>query len=241
MFFLIIFLLECFKNLASKYKNTRLIHISTDEVYGDILKGRSDEKHSYNPSSPYAASKASSDHLVYSYIRTYGIPAIITNCSNNYGPKQHPEKLIPKLIYNIINNKSLPLYGSGKNSREWIYVMDHCEALFKVFKKGKIGEFYNIGSNKNLNNIEVTTSLLNIANNHLSIGSKVKIKYVKDRPGHDIRYALNSNKIKKMLKWSASTKFKNGLKKTFLWYLDNKKYYKSISKKDIEKRLGIKK
>ena len=234
-------LLECFKNLASKYKNTRLIHISTDEVYGDILKGRSDEKHSYNPSSPYAASKASSDHLVYSYIRTYGIPAIITNCSNNYGPKQHPEKLIPKLIYNIINNKSLPLYGSGKNSREWIYVMDHCEALFKVFKKGKIGEFYNIGSNKNLNNIEVTTSLLNIANNHLSIGSKVKIKYVKDRPGHDIRYALNSNKIKKMLKWSASTKFKNGLKKTFLWYLDNKKYYTSISKKDIEKRLGIKK
>ena len=234
-------LLECFKNLASKYKNTRLIHISTDEVYGDILKGRSDEKHSYNPSSPYAASKASSDHLVYSYIRTYGIPAIITNCSNNYGPKQHPEKLIPKLIYNIINNKSLPLYGSGKNSREWIYVMDHCEALFKVFKKGKIGEFYNIGSNKNLNNIEVTTFLLNIADNHLSIGSKVKIKYVKDRPGHDIRYALNSNKIKKILKWSASTKFKNGLKKTFLWYLDNKKYYTSISKKDIEKRLGIKK
>ena len=234
-------LLECFKNLVSKYNNTRLIHISTDEVYGDILKGRSDEKHSYNPSSPYAASKASSNHLVYSYIRTYGIPAIITNCSNNYGPKQHPEKLIPKLIYNIINNKSLPLYGTGKNSREWIYVMDHCEALFKVFKKGKIGEFYNIGSNKNLNNIEVTTSLLNIANNHLSIGSKVKIKYVKDRPGHDIRYALNSNKIKKILKWSASTKFKNGLKKTFLWYLDNKKYYTSISKKDIEKRLGIKK
>ena len=234
-------LLECFKNLTSKYKNTRLIHISTDEVYGDILKGRSDEKHSYNPSSPYAASKASSDHLVYSYIRTYGIPAIITNCSNNYGPKQHPEKLIPKLIYNIINNKNLPLYGNGKNSREWIYVMDHCEALFKVFKKGKIGEFYNIGSNKNLNNIEVAMSLLNIANNYSLTESKVKIKYVKDRPGHDIRYALNSNKIKKMLKWSASTKFKDGLKKTFFWYFNNKKYYNSISKKDIKKRFGIKK
>ena len=119
--------------------------------------------------------------------------------------------------------------------------MDHCEALFKVFKKGKIGEFYNIGSNKNLNNIEVAMSLLNIANNYSLTESKVKIKYVKDRPGHDIRYALNSNKIKKMLKWSASTKFKDGLKKTFFWYFNNKKYYNSISKKDIKKRFGIKK
>ena len=141
-------LLEEFKIFHIKNKNTKLIHISTDEVYGDILTGRSDEKYPYNPSSPYAASKASSDHLVYSYVRTFKIPAIITNCSNNYGPKQHPEKLIPKLIYNIINNKHLPIYGKGTNSREWIYVKDHCEALLKVFKKGKIGEFYNIGSNK---------------------------------------------------------------------------------------------
>ena len=132
-----------------------MIHISTDEVYGDVLKGRSDENYSYKPSSPYAASKAASDHLVYSYVRTFKIPAIVTNCSNNYGTKQHPEKLIPKIIYNIINNISLPLYGNGKNSREWIFVDDHCNALIKVLKKGKIGDFYNIGSNNNLNNIQI--------------------------------------------------------------------------------------
>ena len=234
-------LLENFKKFSTKYKKTRLIHISTDEVYGDILNGRSNENYPYKPSSPYAASKASSDHLVYSYIRTYKIPAIVTNCSNNYGPKQHPEKLIPKLIYNILNNKSLPIYGKGLNSREWIYVNDHCEALLKIFRKGKIGEFYNIGSNKNLNNIEITKSLINISKNYLKLGSNVRIKYVKDRPGHDIRYALDSNKIKKKLKWSAKTKFNDGLKKTFLWYLNNDKYYYSLSKKDITKRLGTKK
>ena len=128
-------LLEIFRKYSKSNKKTRLIHISTDEVYGDILKGRSHENFPYKPSSPYAASKAASDHLVSSYVRTFKIPAIITNCSNNYGPKQHPEKLIPKLIYNILNNKSLPIYGNGKNSREWIYVQDHCEALIKVFQK----------------------------------------------------------------------------------------------------------
>jgi len=234
-------LLESFRKFSHKNKKTRLIHISTDEVYGDILKGRSDEKYAYKPSSPYAASKASSDHLVYSYVRTYKIPAIVTNCSNNYGPKQHPEKLIPKLIYNILNNKNLPIYGKGKNSREWIYVMDHCDALFKVFKKGKFGEFYNIGSNKNLNNIEITKSLINVAKKYLNIGPNVKINYVKDRPGHDIRYALNSKKIKKKLNWSPSTRFNDGIKKTFLWYSNNEKYYYSLSKKDIVNRLGIKK
>ena len=122
-------LLESFRKFSKKNKKTRLIHISTDEVYGDVHVGRSNEKYQYKPSSPYAASKASSDHLVYSYVRTYKIPAIITNCSNNYGPKQHPEKLIPKLIYNILNNKNLPIYGDGKNSREWIYVTDHCDCL----------------------------------------------------------------------------------------------------------------
>jgi len=208
-------LLEAFKTFSTKY-NSKLIHISTDEVYGDILKGRSDEKYSYKPSSPYAASKAASDHLVYSYIRTYKIPAVISNCSNNYGPKQHPEKLIPKLIYNIINNKELPIYGKGKNSREWLHVKDHCMALFKVFEKGKIGEFYNIGSNKNLNNIQITKALIKIAKNFITIGTKVKIKYITDRPGHDQRYALNSNKIKKKLKWKPQIKFDNGLKETFL-------------------------
>ena len=233
-------LLEAFKTFSSKH-NSKLVHISTDEVYGDILKGRSDENYSYKPSSPYAASKAASDHLVYSYIRTYKIPAIISNCSNNYGPKQHPEKLIPKLIYNIINNKELPIYGKGKNSREWLHVKDHCMALFKVFEKGKIGEFYNIGSNKNLNNIQITKALIKIAKNFITIGHKVKIKYIADRPGHDQRYALNSNKIKKKLKWKPQIKFDNGLKETFLWYLNNKKYYSSLTKKDIVKRLGLKK
>ena len=230
-------LLESFKNFSKKNKS-KLIHISTDEVYGDILTGRSDEKYPYQPSSPYAASKAASDHLVSSYVRTYNLPAIVTNCSNNYGPKQHPEKLIPKLIYNIFNNKPLPIYGKGTNSREWIYVKDHCEALIKVFLRGKIGEFYNIGSNKNLNNLEVTKELLKNSRKSIKLGNKVKINFVKDRPGHDIRYALNSNKIKKKLGWRPKTNFSKGIKLTLDWYLKNKSYYKSLSKKDINNRLG---
>ena len=230
-------LLEAFKKYSKKFK-TKLIHISTDEVYGDVLKGRSNEKYPYQPSSPYAASKAASDHLVSSYVRTYKIPAIVTNCSNNYGPRQHPEKLIPKLIYNILNNLPLPIYGKGLNSREWIYVRDHCEALFKVFLKGKIGQVYNIGSNKNLNNLEVCKSLLNTSKKLVSLGNKVNISFIKDRPGHDLRYALNSNKIKKELNWHPKTSFKKGIELTFKWYESNRSYYKSISKKDIIKRLG---
>ncbi len=232
-------LLESFKKFSKKNKS-KLIHISTDEVYGDILTGRSDENYPYVPSSPYAASKASSDHLVSSYVRTYGIPAIITNCSNNYGPKQHPEKLIPKIIYNILNNRPLPIYGKGKNSREWIYVKDHCEALLKVFKSGKTGEFYNIGSNKNLNNLQVSKELINISKSKFVLGKKVKILFVKDRPGHDVRYALNSNKIKRKLGWHPKTNFRKGLELTFDWYHKNKEYYKSLTKKDIVKRLGKK-
>tara|TARA_B100000787_G_scaffold170166_2_gene164496 strand:- start:2845 stop:3864 length:1020 start_codon:yes stop_codon:yes gene_type:complete len=231
-------LLEIFKEYSKINKKSKLIHISTDEVYGDILKGRSNENFPYKPSSPYAASKAASDHLVSSYVRTYGIPAIVTNCSNNYGPKQHPEKLIPKIIYNILNNKNLPIYGDGKNSREWIYVKDHCEALIKVYQKGKIGEFYNIGSNKNLNNLEICKSLIKIAKKKITIGANVKIKFVKDRPGHDIRYALDSKKIFKKLKWKTNVSFKAGIEKTFLWYLQNGDYYNSISKNDITKRVG---
>jgi dTDP-glucose 4,6-dehydratase len=234
-------LLESFKKFSKNNKKSRLIHISTDEVYGDVLVGRSNENHQYKPSSPYAASKASSDHLVYSYVRTYKIPAIITNCSNNYGPKQHPEKLIPKLIYNISNNKNLPIYGNGKNSREWIHVTDHCEALIKVFQKGKIGEFYNIGSNNNLNNLKICKTLLKIAKDKIKLGPNTKIVFIKDRPGHDIRYALNSNKIKRNLKWKPKKSFKIGLEETFFWYLENNNYYKSLSKKDITKRLGLKK
>ena len=231
-------LLEAVRKYSKINKKFKLIHISTDEVYGDILKGRSKEFDKYIPSSPYAASKASSDHLVGSYIRTYKLPAIVTNCSNNYGPRQHPEKLIPKMIYNILNNKPLPIYGKGTNSREWIYVKDHCEALFKVFLKGKTGEFYNIGSNKNLNNLQVTNQLLNYSKTIIDIGDRVKIVFVKDRPGHDIRYALNSNKIKKNLGWYPKIDFKTGIKLTLKWYFENKSYYKSLSKKDIINRLG---
>jgi len=230
-------LLESFK-IFSKINKSKLIHISTDEVYGDILIGRSNEKHPYRPSSPYAASKAASDHLVSSYVRTYNLNAAITNCSNNYGPKQHPEKLIPKIIYNIIKNRPLPIYGNGRNSREWIYVKDHCEALIKVFEKGKKGHFYNIGSNKNLNNLEVTKKLLTEAKNLIPLGKKVQIKFVKDRPGHDVRYALNSNKIKSELGWYPKTAFSKGIKLTLNWYFKNRSFYKSISKKDIVNRLG---
>ncbi len=232
--------LEEFKKYYKNNKKTKLIHISTDEVFGDVLKGRSKESDQYKPSSPYAASKASSDHLIYSYFRTFNLPIIITNCSNNYGPNQHPEKLIPKLIYNILNNIALPIYGYGKNLREWIHVSDHCKALLKVFNNGKIGQTYNIGSGQNFNNITIARHLIKIGRNKVFVGSKVKLKFVKDRPGHDMRYALNSNKIKKELNWSAKIKLKEGLKETFEWYMMNKSYFNLIKKKDILKRLGNK-
>ena len=233
-------LLEALKKYNKNNKVAKLIHISTDEVYGDILKGRSSEVWPYKPSSPYAASKASSDHIVYSYVRTFNLPAIVTNCSNNYGPRQHPEKLIPKLIYNILNGIDLPIYGKGENSREWIYVKDHCEALLKVFQKGKVGQFYNIGSNYNLNNLQISKKLLFITQKTLTKKKNVKIKFVKDRPGHDFRYALNSNKIKSKLKWTPKHSFQEGIMKTFNWYLNNQNYFKKFSKKDIIKRLGNK-
>ena len=222
-------LLEAFKDYSKIYKS-RLIHVSTDEIYGDILTGRSSEYDPYNPSSPYAASKAASNHLVSSFIRTYKIPAIVTNCTNNYGPRQDPTKLIPKLIYNILHNKQLPIYGKGVNSREWIYVKDNCEALIKVFLKGRIGQFYNIGSNQNYNNLQVSKILMKHSKSVMKLGRKVKIIFVKDRPGHDLRYALNSNKIKKELKWYPNTSFKEGIKLTFDWYNKNKKYYKKFLK-----------
>ena len=231
-----------FYNKKSK-KKIKLIHISTDEVYGDITNKheRADENFPYKPSSPYAASKASADHLVKSYIRTYNFPAIISNCSNNYGPKQFPEKLVPKIIFNIMHNKEIPIYGKGLNSREWIYVEDHCKALELLSIKGKIGENYNIGSGYNITNIELTKLILKIMKNKsYNIGNKVKIKFVVDRPGHDLRYALSSNKIKNKLKWKATTKIIDGLSKTIDWYAHNFKYFKSISKRDHVNRIGLK-
>ena len=215
--------------------------MSTDEVYGDIASNKkSNENDSYNPSSPYSASKASSDHLIKSYVRTFKIKAIISNCCNNYGPYQYPEKLIPTLIFNVINNMPLPIYGRGKNSREWIHVEDHCEALFKIYKKGIVGENYNVGSGINLTNFSLVKTLLNIVKkNKIVLGKKVKIKFVKDRPGHDIRYALNCNKIKRKLKWKTKKSFHNGLKETLEWYINNKEFFNYFSKKIFFKRLGL--
>ena len=231
-------LLETIKEYKKK---VRLIHISTDEVYGDILGNkRSSEKYPYLPSSPYSASKASSDLLINSYVRTYKLDAVISNCSNNYGPRQFPEKLIPKMIYNILNNKSLPVYAKGKNSREWIYVDDHCEALIKLFYKGLNGEKYNIGSGMNRSNIYIIKELIKIIEKKkIKIGNKVKIKYVKDRPGHDFRYALDSSKLKKRLNWKPKTSLSKGLTRTIEWYLNNQEFFSSISKKLFTKRLGL--
>ena len=223
-------------------RKIRLVHISTDEVYGDILGNkRSHENYPYVPSSPYSASKAASDHLVYSYVKTHKINAVISNCSNNYGPRQFPEKLIPKMIYNIINNIPLPVYARGKNSREWIYVDDHCDALIKLFFKGKSGEKYNIGSGINCSNITIIKEIIKaFKKKKIKIGKNVKIKFVKDRPGHDFRYALDSNKIIKKLKWYPKTKLSYGIYRTVSWYLDNMNFFKNISKNLFIKRLGVK-
>jgi len=238
-------LLEVFKKYTRLIKKkTKLVHVSTDEVYGDVKEPkRSDENYSYNPSSPYSASKASADHLVKSYVRTYKLPVLISNCCNNYGPNQFPEKLIPKLIYNLIKQKPLPIYGKGQNSREWIYVSDHCEALLKIYLKGKIGESYNVGSSNNITNIDLTKKLIKIfKKNYINNNNNnIKIKFVKDRPGHDLRYSLNSIKISKKLKWKSKININSGLKATLNWYLNNMKFFKSVPKKFYDKRMGLNK
>jgi len=216
-------------------KKIRLVHISTDEVYGDIIGSkRSSENFPYVPSSPYSASKASADHLVNAYVRTHKIDAVISNCSNNYGPRQFPEKLIPKMIYNILNNKPLPIYSKGKNLREWIYVTDHCEALIKLFFKGRSGEKYNIGSGINCSNIFLVKKILkSFADKKINIGKKVKVVFVKDRPGHDFRYALDIKKIKKELKWKPKINLNQGITKTVDWYIKNQKYFKKLNEKNF--------
>ena len=235
-------LLESLRFLNKKKIKLKLIHISTDEVYGDI-KGnlRSNENYRYKPSSPYSASKASADHLVKSYIRTYKLDAIISNCCNNYGPYQFPEKLIPKIISNILNNKELPIYAKGRNSREWIHVEDHCKALFALYLKGKSGESYNVGTNLNMKNIDLVKKIIKVFKSmKFKIGNKTKIKFVKDRPGHDFRYALDNKKIFKRIKWKPKIKFDKGIKDTIQWYIKNKNFLNSISKKSYDRRLGLK-
>ena len=236
-------LLEAIRKLEKKTKNKlKFLQVSTDEVYGDIPENKkASEDYNYNPSSPYSASKAGADQLVRSYGRTYGIKTLIANPCNNYGPNQFPEKFIPKMIFNILNNKPLPVYGRGKNVREWIYVKDNCEALLKIFLRGKIGKNYNIGTDIKLKNIDIVKKLLDIAKkSRIKVTKKNKIKFVMDRPGHDERYALNSSRIRREIKWKHRTPISKGLSKTINWYSKNLNFFKKISKRNITKRLGLK-
>mgnify|MGYP001156713060 FL=1 len=235
-------LLEAIRYIKKKNIKTKLIHVSTDEVYGDIKNNeRSNEDFPYKPSSPYSASKASADHLIQAYIRTYKIDAVISKCCNNYGPFQFPEKLIPKIIFNIFNNKTLPVYAKGLNIREWIFVTDHCDALYKLYLKGKSGESYNVGSNINLKNLDLIKKILKICKKQkIIVGKKSKISFIKDRPGHDFRYAIDCSKIKKQLKWNKVTNIDKGLSQTIKWYFENQRFFKITSSKIFNKRLGLK-
>ncbi len=221
---------------ANKKSSFRFHHISTDEVYGD-LEGTNDlftETTSYEPSSPYSASKASSDHLVRAWLRTYGLPAIVTNCSNNYGPYHFPEKLIPLIILNAIDGKPLPVYGDGMQIRDWLYVEDHARALYKVVTEGEIGETYNIGGHNEKANIEVVQNICSlleelVPNKPEGVNQyQDLITYVTDRPGHDVRYAIDASKIERELGWTPKESFETGLRKTVEWYLHNKMWWNRV-------------
>ena len=222
----------------------KFIHVSTDEVYGDLDDdGYFTESTPYNPSSPYSASKASSDHLARAWNRTYGLPVIITNCSNNYGAFQFPEKLIPLMIINCLDWKPLPVYGAGQNIRDWLFVDDHCSAIKAVYENGIIGETYNIGGNNEIKNIDIVNTICTIlddlrpSDNGKSYSEL--ITFVKDRPGHDFRYAINAKKIQYELGWSPHESFKTGIKKTVVWYLENESWWKKIQdEKYNQERLG---
>jgi dTDP-glucose 4,6-dehydratase len=204
-------------NLSLRYDVEKFIHISTDEVYGTVDKDPFTETTRYNPRNPYSASKASSDQFVMAYHNTYGLPTIVTNCSNNYGPRQHKEKLIPKTISNLLNNEKVPVYGDGKQIRDWLYVQDHCEALLSVWNGGKVGERYNIGADCNVNNLELVKKLCSLLGK-----SEDLIEFVEDRPGHDRMYSTDSTKIKTELQWKPLTTFESGLEKTIEWYESNR-------------------
>ena len=231
-----------------KKDNFRFLHVSTDEVYGDLgsTKDYFSEKTPYNPSSPYSASKASSDHLVKAWFRTYNLPVIITNCSNNYGPYQFPEKLIPHIILNAIAGKALPVYGNGTQIRDWLYVNDHVRALLTVAFKGLVGETYNIGGNNEIQNLEVVTEICKLLDelipsklNGLDTFSDL-ISFVQDRPGHDVRYAIDASKIKNDLGWNPKEDFISGIRKTVKWYLNNLSWSKNIEDGSYRlERLGV--
>ena len=244
-------LLECARRYYAsltedKQTEFRFHHISTDEVYGDLGEtGLFTEETSYEPSSPYSASKAASDHLVRAWYRTYGLPVVVTNCSNNYGPYHFPEKLIPLMILNALEGKSLPVYGDGKQVRDWLFVEDHARALYKVVTEGKLGETYNIGGFNEKQNIEVVKVICGHLNelvedkpNGISDFAEL-ITYVKDRPGHDVRYAIDATKINKELGWSPLETFETGIKKTIEWYLANSKWCQNVQDGSYQReRLG---
>lgn len=231
-------LLSAAKSIWKDFKGKRFYHISTDEVYGSLGEdGFFTETTAYDPQSPYSASKASSDHFVRAYSNTYGIPVVLSNCSNNYGPYQFPEKLIPLMINNIQNNKPLPVYGKGENVRDWLYVEDHARAIDLIYHEGRIGETYNIGGFNEWKNIDIVNLLCDLLDKklHRTPGTSSKlITYVTDRAGHDHRYAIDASKIKNELGWEPSLQFEEGLNKTINWYLENEKWLKQVTSGDYQ-------
>lgn len=227
------------KAWGSNFEGKKFYHISTDEVYGSLGKeGLFTEKTSYDPRSPYSASKASSDHLVRAYFHTYGLPTVISNCSNNYGPNHFPEKLIPLALHNIKTNKPIPIYGKGENVRDWLYVEDHASAIDLIFHKGKAGDTYNIGGNNEWTNIDLIRLLCSIMDKKLGRkdGESAKlITFVKDRAGHDLRYAIDSSHLQQELGWQPSLRFEEGLEKTVDWYLANEEWLTHVVSGDYEK------
>ncbi|WP_025743773.1 dTDP-glucose 4,6-dehydratase [Aquimarina pacifica] len=214
-----------------EYKNVRFLHVSTDEVYGTLGEtGLFTEETPYAPNSPYSASKASSDMLVRSYFHTYGLPVVTTNCSNNYGPRQHDEKLIPTIIRKAINNENIPIYGDGKNIRDWLYVLDHCKGIDLVLRSGRLGDTYNIGGKNERENLYIANKICDILDTQLprksGVSYKELITFVNDRPGHDFRYAIDASKIENELGWTAEENFETGIEKTIIWYLNK---YKTIN------------
>ena len=225
--------------------NFRFLHVSTDEVYGTLGdKGKFFESTPYDPSSPYSASKAGSDHLARAWHRTYGLPVLVTNCSNNYGAYQFPEKLIPLMIINCLHRKPLPVYGKGENVRDWLFVTDHCEAIHTVLTSGQVGETYNIGGNNEIKNIDVVLTICSLLDemSPREDGSKYSklITYVQDRPGHDFRYAIDATKINQELGWSPKESFETGIRKTIDWYLNNREWWQAIQDNTYrQERLGV--
>ena len=213
----------CRKSWKQPYKNNIFYHISTDEVYGELgLKGSFNERSNYRPNSPYSASKASSDHFVRAYYKTHRLPILISNCSNNYGPFQHTEKLIPNILNCLIKRKKIPIYGNGKNIRDWLFVDDHCDAIELIFKEGLIGEAYNIGGGYEISNIDLAKLIIKIfdeKNSSPTGFSEKLVEFVDDRAGHDFRYAVDHSKITNKLGWKPKTNFKDGINETIKWYL----------------------